>query len=147
MSGRRMRPRTACLMLATPLALFIAACGSQSAGTFHPEGNSVAADSPAPSVPAGPVPFPGKVAFEFDSLPADPQQAAIATADRQFILGYYYAIYTGGKSHGYASYIGDKNVRFSVAGNIAQQVAEHRGYVGVARYFDTLVQPIPGYHG
>jgi hypothetical protein len=134
-------------MLATPFVLLIAACGSQSAGTFHPEGNSVAADSPAPSLPAGPVPFPGKVTFEFDSLPADPQQAAIATADRQFVLGYYYAIYTGGKSQGYASYIGDSNVRASVAANIAQQVADHRGYAGLARYFDTTVQPISGYNG
>jgi hypothetical protein len=144
-----MRPRPAGLVLAMPFALFIAAsaaCGSSSPGVFHPAGATVAAAGP-PSSLAGPAPFPGKLTFRFDPLPPDPQQAALVSADRAFIVGYYYAIYTRGKSRNYASYIGDRNVELSVAGNIAQQVAGHRGYAGVTTYFNTTVQPMPGYRG
>jgi hypothetical protein len=136
-------------MLAMSSALLTAvsaACGSASPGVFHPAGASVAAAAPLES-PTGPAPFPGKLTFQFDPLPPDPQQAAVAAADRAFIVGYYYAIYTRGRSQGYTSYIGDKNVQLSVAGDIAQQVAGHRGYAGVARYFNTTVQPMPGYRG
>lgn len=151
-----MRPRTAGLVLAMPSVLFTTAllttgllttgCTASPPGVFHPAGASVAAAVPSSS-PPGPAPFPGRLAFQFDPLPPDPQQAAVATADRAFIVGYYYAVYTRGRSRGYAAYIGDKNVQLSVAGNIAEQVAEHRGYAGVARYFNTTVQPMPGYHG
>lgn len=145
-----MRPRSASLLLATSSVLLIAlsaACGSQSPGTFHPEGNSVAANSPPVSTPSGPVPFPGKVTFDFDPLPSDPTQYAVATADRKFVLAYYYAVYTGGKSQAYASYTGEKSVQLSVAANVTQQVNEHRGYSGVTKYFDTTVQSVPGLNG
>lgn len=141
-----MRPRTAGLALAIPCVLLAAACGSQQPATFHPAG-SAATVSPSASAPPGYVPFPGKVTFALDPLPADPVQAAVVAADRNFVLGYYYAIYTRGKSQAYASYVGDRNVRLSVAGNIAQQVAGHRGYAGVAKYFGTTVAAVPGYNG
>lgn len=143
-----MRPRKAALVLATPLVLLIAACGgAQSPGVFHPAGATLDPASVAPATPAGPVPFPGKLTFEFDPVPSGPQQAAIVTADRQFLLAYYYAVYTKGKSDKYASYIGDSNVLQIVQGNIEQQVSEHRGYSGVAKYFDTTVKVVPDYHG
>jgi|HubBroStandDraft_3_1064219.scaffolds.fasta_scaffold321232_2 hypothetical protein len=143
-----MRPRSAGLALAALLAPLAAACGSQPPGVFHPAGAPVTySPAAADAVPARDAPFPGRVSFDFGPLPSSPQQAALVSTDRDFILAYYYAVYTRGRSHRYASYVGDENVRLSVAGNIAQQVAAHRGYAGVTRYFDTTVQPLPGYHG
>jgi hypothetical protein len=142
-----MRPRLAGLALALPVALLAVGCGSQPPGTFHPAGSAVTASPAAQPTPAGLDPFPGKVTLQFDPLPSDPVQAAAVTADRDFVLGYYYAIYTRGKSRRYASFIGDKNVLLNVAGNIAQQVAGHRGYAGVATYFGTTAAAVPGYPG
>lgn len=145
-----MAPRRATPLLAAPFALLtalVAACGSHAPGVFHPAGASVAADSPAPATPGGLAPFPGKLTFDFDPLPASPRQAAVAIADRDFVLAYYYAVYKRGKSQAYASYIGDKSVLLNVQANIEQQVAEHRGYSGLAKYSDTTVQALPGYGG
>jgi hypothetical protein len=142
-----MRPRSAGVALATPFVLLVTACGSHQPGVFHPEGAIVTAPSPSAATGSGPVPFPGKLRFEFDPLPSDPAQAKLVAADRDFILAYYYAVYTRGKSDRYASYIGDKNVLLTVRGNVAQQVAGHRGYAGMTRYFDTRVAAVPGYHG
>jgi hypothetical protein len=142
-----MRPRTAGLALALPFVLLAAACGSPPPATFHPAGSAASVSPAASAPPLAYAPFPGKVTFAFDPLPPDPVQAAVVTADRNFVLAYYYAIYAKGKSQGYASYIGDRNVQLSVAGNIAQQVAGHRGYAGVATYSGTTVAVVPGYQG
>lgn len=142
-----MRPRSAGLALAAPFAL-LTACGSRPPAVFHPAGAPVT-HSPgvAAAGPARGAPFPGLVAFDFDPAPSGPRQAALVRTDRDFILAYYDAVWTRGRSHRYASYIGNQNVLLSVAGNIAQQVAGHRGYAGVTSYFDTTVQPLPGYRG
>jgi hypothetical protein len=136
------------LGLAGFLVLAAVACGSQQPGVFHPDGAAVAATNPSATAQvSGPVPFPGQLTFEFDPLPSTALAARIVTTDRQFILAYYYAIYTRGKSDRFASYIGDNNVLLNVQGNIEQQVSEDRGYTGVTRYFDTSVASVPGYGG
>jgi hypothetical protein len=139
-----MRPRRAGLALAVAFALPAAACASRPA-VFHPAGSALTAGPAPAAVSARDAPFPGRVSFDFGPLPPGPRQAALVRTDRDFILAYYDAVYTRGRNHRYASYIGDADVRLSVAGNIAQQVAGHRGYAGVARYSGTTVSP--GYHG
>jgi hypothetical protein len=140
-----MRPRRAGVALATPLLLLLsAACGSQRVGVFHPAG-ALAAASPQPSaLPSGAlVPFPGKVRFEFDALPGDPAQAALVTRDRDFILAYYYAIYTGGRNTSYRSYIANNGVLTAVRSAIAGHVAAKQGFAGVDRHFGTTVSQAP----
>jgi len=136
-----MRPRRAGVALAAPILLLAAACGSQRVGVFHPSG-VLAAATPAASAsaPSGvPVPFPGQVRFEFDSLPADPGQAALASRDRDFILSYYDAIYTRGRNTGYLSYIANSGVRTSVQTAVAEHVDAAQGFAGVDKHFDTTV--------
>jgi hypothetical protein len=143
-----MRPRTAGLALAIPVTLLTAgACGSQAPARFHPAGSAVTVSPQPQATPPGLDPFPGQLNLAFDPLPPDPRQAAVVTADRDFVLGYYYAIYTKGASRSYAAYIGQQNVQLSVAASIAQQVAAHRGYAGVATYSGTTVAAVPGYPG
>jgi hypothetical protein len=143
-----MRPRRAGVALATPILLLAAACGSQRVGVFHPTGAQAAASPAAPATPSTvPVPFPGQVRFEFDPLPAGPAQAALAGRDRDFILAYYYAIYTRGRSTGYTSYIGNSGVLASVQTAVAEHVDAGQGFAGVDRHFDTTVsqaQYLPG---
>lgn len=139
-----MRPRRAAVALAAPLLLLAAACGSQRAGVFHPAG-AIAATRPQPSAaPSGAlVPFPGKVIFEFDPLPAGPAQAALVARDRDFILAYYYAIYTGGANTSYESYIANNGVLTAVQAAVAEHVDAGQGFAGVDRHFDTTVTPAP----
>jgi len=141
-----MRPRTAGLALGLPALLLAAACGSQAAAKFHPAGGAVSF-SPAASAPRAPVPFPGKVTFDFGPLPGDPQQAAVVGTDHAFLLAYYDAIYTGGRNKSYASYIGDKGVLRTVQASVAAHVAEHQGLAGVDRHFGTTVTPDKYYPG
>jgi hypothetical protein len=144
-----MRPRRAGVALAAPILLLAAACGSQRVGVFHPTG-VLAAASPAASASArssAPVPFPGQVRFEFDALPTDPAQAALASRDRDFILAYYDAIYTRGKNTRYLSYIANNGVTTSVQTAVAEHVDAAEGFAGVDKHFDTTVtQPsdLPG---
>src|SRR5436305_277903 len=128
-----MRPPGLSVWLTTAALASVAACGSPAAGTFHPAGSIPAPDlSPSPAVRlAGPVPFPRKLTFRFDALPAGPRQAALVTTDRQWQYAYYDAIYTG-KVHGsYASYIGNSSSRRTIMAGVALAVAGHRGYAGV----------------
>lgn len=141
-----MRPRTAGVTLAAPFVLLAAACGAQAPAAFHPAG-SAGTFSPSPSAPAVPAPFPGKVTFDFGPLPADPQQAAVVSADRDFVLAYYYAIYTRGQDKRYASYIGDKGVLRTVQSAVLAHVAAHQGLTGVDRHFRTTVTPNRYYPG
>ena len=137
-----MRPRSAGVALAAPVLLLAAACGSQRAGVFHPAGVMAAASPPPASKAAGgAVPFPGKVTFSFGPLPADPAQAALVSRDRDFILAYYDAIYTRGRSTGYRSYIGNNGVLTSVQAAVAEHVDAGQGFAGVDRHFDTTVAP------
>lgn len=137
-----MRPRPAGVALAAPLLLLAAACGSQRAGVFHPAGALAAASPPPSAAPSAvPQPFPGRVAFDFDRLPADPAQAALVTRDRDFILAYYDAIYTRGKNTSYTSYIGNTGVLASVQSAVAEHVDAAQGFAGVIRHFDTTVSP------
>src|SRR5579875_3578277 len=144
-----MRPHRAGVVLAAPILLLAAACGSQRAGAFHPTG-VLAAASPAASAAApsrAPDPFPGQVRFEFDALPADPSGAALVTRDRDFILAYYNAIYTNGRNTGYLAYIANNGVASSVQTAVAEHVDADQGFAGVDRHFDTTVtQPaaLPG---
>jgi hypothetical protein len=143
-----MRPRRAGVALAAPILLLAAACGSQRVGAFHPSGVLAAASPPSSARPARSLdPFPGQVRFEFGSLPPGPVQAALASTDRDFILAYYYAIYTRGKSTSYTSYIGNSGVLTSVQTAVAEHVDADQGFAGVDRHFDTTVtQPsdLPG---
>ncbi len=142
-----MRPRTAGVTLAAPFVLLAAACGSQAPAEFHPAGSAVTAGPPPSAAPAALAPFPGKVTFGFGPLPADPQQSAVVTADRDFVLAYYYAIYTRGRDKSYASYIGDKGVLRTVQSAILAHVAAHQGLTGVDRHFSTTVTPNAYYPG
>jgi hypothetical protein len=143
-----MRARTLGVVVATPLALLVAACGSQQPAAFHPAGASLAAPTPAESAASGgPVPFPGKVSFTFDALPEDPAQAAVVTSDRDFLLSYYYAIYSRGKSTSYTSYINNSGVLRSVQDAITEHVDAKQGFAGVDRHFDTTVAPTQDYPG
>jgi hypothetical protein len=143
-----MRARTIGVVVAMPFVLLATACGSQQPAAFHPAGASLAApDSTASATSSGPVPFPGKVSFTFDALPADPAQAAVVTIDRDFLLAYYYAIYTRGKSTSYTSYINDSGVLRSVSNAVDEHVNAKQGFVGVDRHFDTTVTPTQYYPG
>lgn len=137
-----MPSRRAVAALAVPLLLLTAACGSQQAGAFHPAGK-VAPASPQSTESAAPVPFPGKVKFEFGPLPADSTQAALISRDRDFLLAYYYAVYTRGKSTGYRSYIDNNGVLTSVRNKISELVDASHGFAGVDKRFDTTVTPVP----
>ena len=141
-----MRPRTAGLALAFPFVLLAGACGSQAPAQFHPAGSAVTF-SPSPPAPAVPAPFPGKVTFDFGPPPADPQQAAVITADRDFVLAYYYAIYTRGQDKRYLSYIGDKGVLRTVQSAVLAHVAARQGLTGVDKRFNTTVTPDANYPG
>jgi hypothetical protein len=134
-----MRPVRPGVALAAPFLLLAAACGSQQAGTFHPAGVVASASAQPSAKPSGPVPFPGKVKFEFDALPADPAQAALVSTDRAFLLAYYDAIYTRGKNKDYRSYIADQGVLTSVRGKITELVSASQGFAGVDKHFDTTV--------
>jgi hypothetical protein len=139
-----MRPRRAGVALAAPILLLAAACGSQQAGAYHPTGVLAAASPPAAAAkppPAALDPFPGKVKFEFDGLPADATSAALVTRDRDFILAYYYAIYTRGRSTSYQSYIANSGVLASVRTAVGEHVAAGQGFGGTDRHFDTTVTP------
>jgi hypothetical protein len=136
-----MRPRRAGVALAAPILLLAAACGSQQVGVFHPAG-VLAAASPAASAGARstvPVPFPGKVRFDFDALPTDPSQAALVSRDRDFVLAYYDAIYTRGHNTSYLSYIADSGVTTSVQTAVTEHVDAAEGFAGVDKHFDTTV--------
>jgi hypothetical protein len=134
-----MRPVRPGVALAAPLLLLAVACGSQQAGTFHPAGVVASASAQPSATPSGPVPFPGKVKFEFDALPSDPAQAALVSTDRDFLLAYYDAIYTRGKNKGYRSYIANNGVATSVRGKLSQLVGASYGFAGVDKHFDTTV--------
>jgi hypothetical protein len=144
-----MRPHRAGVALAAPILLLAVACGSQRVGVFHPTG-VLAAATPAASAAAPSHaldPFPGKVRFEFDALPADPAQAALASRDRDFILAYYDAIYTRGRNTSYLSYIANSGVTASVQTAVTEHVDAAQGFAGVDKHFDTTVtQPsdLPG---
>ena len=143
-----MRARSVGIAVAMPFVLLAAACGSQQPAAFHPAGASIVAPTESSSTtPSGPVPFPGKVSFSFDALPADPAQAALVTTDRDFLLSYYYAIYTRGKSTSYTSYINNSGVLKSVKDTVAEHVAAKQGFAGVDRHFGTTVTPTPYYPG
>jgi hypothetical protein len=137
-----MRPRRAGVALAAPILLLAAACGSQRVGVYHPTGVLAAASPAAASVSPPRValdPFPGKVRFEFDPLPAGSAQAAAVTADRDFILAYYYAIYTRGRNTSYQSFIANSGVLASVQTAVAEHVDAGQGLVGTDKHFDTTV--------
>jgi hypothetical protein len=144
-----MRPHRAGVALAAPILLLAAACGSQQVGVFHPAG-VLAAASPTASarVPSNvPDPFPGKVTFEFDPLPAGRTAAALASRDRDFVLAYYDAIYTRGANTSYLSYLANSGVTTSVQTAVSEHVAAAQGFAGVDKHFDTTVtQPsdLPG---
>jgi hypothetical protein len=143
-----MRPHRAGVALATPILLLAVACGSQRVGVFHPSG-VLAAASPSASASTAPSldPFPGKVRFEFDPLPADPAQAALVSRDRDFILAYYDAIYTRGKNTSYLSYIANGGVTTSVQAAVAEHIDAGQGFAGVDRHFDTTVSQPPDLPG
>jgi hypothetical protein len=142
-----MRARILGVVLTAPFVLLAAACGSQQPAAFRPAGASLAAPTPQASTPGVPVPFPGQVSFTFDALPADPAQAAVASTDRDFLLSYYYAIYTRGKTKSYASYIDNSGVLRSVRDAVTEHVTAKQGFTGVDRHFDTTVTPTPHYPG
>jgi hypothetical protein len=106
-----------------------------------------AANPSASAQAGGLVPFPGKVNFAFDSLPSDPSQAAVVSRDRDFLLAYYYAIYTRGKDTSYTSYIDNSGVMRTVQSSVAEHVDAHQGFTGVDRHFDTTVTPTQYYPG
>jgi hypothetical protein len=142
-----MRPRAAGLALALAFVLLAAgACGSQAPAQFHPAGSAVTF-SPAAAAAPRLVPFPGKVIFDFGPLPSNPLQAPVVAADRDFVLAYYYAIYTRGKDKSYASYIGNSGVLRTVQSSVLQHVAAHQGLTGVERHFGTTVTPNEYYPG
>jgi hypothetical protein len=140
-----MRPRRAGVALAAPVLLLAAACGSQQAAAFHPSGVMAAASPTASSAKTSAplVPFPGKVTFEFDALPASATQAALVTRDRAFILAYYYAIYARGRNTSYQSYIANSGVLTSVQTAVTEHVDAAEGFAGVDRHFDTTVTQPP----
>jgi hypothetical protein len=145
-----MRPRRAGVALAAPILLLAAACGSQRVGAFHPAGAAgLAAASPSSSArPARSLdPFPGQLRFDFGARPADPAQAALVSTDRDFILAYYYAIYTRGQNISYTSYIGNSGVLASVQTAVAEHVAAGQGFAGAVRHFDTTVTQPPDLPG
>jgi hypothetical protein len=145
-----MRPRFAGLALAGAFALLTAACGSQQPSAFHPAGATLPAATPSSSDAAQadvPQPFPGKVSFEFDALPSDPDQAAVVTRDRDFLLSYYDAIYTKGQSKAYESYISNNGALKSVQASVTQHVDAGQGFAGADKHFDTTVTPTPYYPG
>lgn len=136
-------------LTAAVAAAAVAACGSPAAGTFRPAG-SIPGSGASPSSAAhlaGPAPFPGRLTFEFDALPADPRQAALVTTDRQWQYAYYDAIYTRNVNGSYTSYLGNSSSRQSIMADVALAVADHRGYAGTVRYFGTTVTPVAGFPG
>ena len=121
----------------------VAACGTAAPPTFHPAGATLpSAHGQSANQGLARFPFPADVRFEFDSpLPADPVQAAAVTADENFQLAYYYAIYSQGRDHRYGSYIGDRMLLASVQETLAREAAAHEGFTGTIRFYDTTVQP------
>jgi len=121
----------------------LAACGSGAAPAFHPAGSALSSGhgQSAASV-LHRFPFPADVHFQFDSpLPVDPAQAAVVITDENFQLAYYYGIYSQGKDHRYAAYIGDRMILASVRVTLARESAAHEGFTGAIRFYDTSVQP------
>jgi hypothetical protein len=146
-----MQRRTLAGLLAGILLATLAACGSPKPGTFHPAGSTLG-PSPSSAVHqavhlAGPTPFPGKLTFQFDALPANPRQAALVSTDRQWQYDYYDAIYTRNVHGSYTSYLGHTSTRPTVISEVTLAVAAHRGYAGVVRYFGTTVTPVASYPG
>jgi len=84
-----------------------------------------------------------RASFQFGSLPAKPLYARVVKIDRDFQLAIDDAIFTGGASRSYVSYISDAQVLASVQKNVAQQVAADYGYTGVERFYSTDVRPLP----
>jgi hypothetical protein len=115
----------------------LAACGSASSNTFHPSGT----DSAAPSTgAAATTPWPGKARWQYDPLPADPQQAMFVHLDRAFHLAFYDAIYTNGADQRWTSYISDPGVVKNMRQELKQDIAAHRGYQGVEKLSHTAVR-------
>jgi len=139
------------VLLAAAVLGSAVACSSPAAKPSHPAsaasgttsaGAAVAATPNAGQAPVGLALWPG-ASWQFGPLPANPLYAKLVTTDRDFQMGIYDAIYARGRSDRYASYISDAQVLESVQKNVAEQVAEHRGYTGVERYYRTSVRPFP----
>jgi hypothetical protein len=127
------------------LALLASACGSPGPQAFHPAGKISAAPSPSASLAA--FRFPPDIHIEFQSpLPADPQQAAAVTTDRNFQLAFYYAQYTQGKDQRFNGYIPPIAAALArvVQSNVAPYAADHKSIRGTLRFYDTSVSPVPG---
>ena len=123
----------------------LAACGTATPQAFHPAGGelTVGPGQPAASAPAQ-FPFPADVHFDFASpLPSDPAQAGAVLADENFQLAYYYAIYSQGKDHRYAAYIGNRLLLGSVQVTLAKEAAAHEGFTGTIVFSGAAVQPAP----
>jgi hypothetical protein len=138
------------LGIAIGAAVILTGCGSSgnTAAPFKPEGGNTAAPTTAASTPAPSLvsfPFGAGVHFTFQSsLPADPGQQAAAVADRDFMLSYYYAIYSGGKSTAVYGYIPSQET--SVRTDVFNSVSSQKGttFTGTLLIYRTTVSPTPG---
>ena len=142
MSGRR---ALAALAATGMIALIATACGSSAPQAFHPAGKASAA--PNPSASLANFPFPPDIHIDFQSaLPADPQQAAAVTTDRDFQLAFYYAQYTQGKDRRYEQYLapGTTPLLIEVQSNVTPYATDHKSIRGTLRLYDTTVQPVQG---
>jgi len=129
----------------TATALAAAACGTTTAGQFHPAGSAPAAPSSSPAPTLASFPFPSNVHITFETpLPSDPKQAAAVITDEDFQLAYYYGLYSEGKDQRFAPYIGSQTVLLSVQSAMAQNAVAHERISGKLRIFNTTVAPVPG---
>lgn len=137
------------LGIAVTSALAVAGCssGSSSSSSFVP-GGKLATSSQSPTQvtkppPSALRPFPGKVTFEFGQPPADPQQAALAATDKNYILAYYMAIYTKGKNRSFKSFISDKGMLTDTDATLVSLIAGQTGYKGTIKFTRISVSRSP----
>jgi predicted small lipoprotein YifL len=145
MLGRRALAALAAAATTGVLALFSSGCGSSGPEAFHPAGKVSAAPDSNSSLAK--FPFPPDVHVEFQSpVPADPQQAAVVTTDRDFQLAFYYAQYSQGKDQRFNGYIAPIATALArvVQSNVAPYAVDHKSIRGTLRIYDTTVTPVPG---
>ncbi|HEY2553371.1 MAG TPA: hypothetical protein VGI64_22630 [Streptosporangiaceae bacterium] len=144
------RRRGAAVVLGVSCLLATAGCGGGSGGahadSFTPGGPAssgpAVAASPSPSANNGGFAFPSSVQLNFDTpLPAKGVRRAVVAGYQEYVRSFWYAIYTNGRSHAYASHLQGNALTF-LHQTIQYNIKHHLTISGTARYFDTSVRQV-----
>jgi hypothetical protein len=132
--------------------LAVAACSSQSVGTFRPAGGGASAagagsqpSDAAASSGDGYVmpPFGKNVHVEMTSwLPANAAQARAVIVDKDYELAFLYAEYRGGQDQSWVSYVSPA-MQPAVEQALRATDVTTESFTGTIRYFDMRVIPDP----